>query len=60
MAPVSSLTVGIRPLSSAVKNVSGTQVSVCHDVENLKVFHQDECDSTTECYNNNNTILKQC
>lgn len=38
MAPVSSLTVGILPLSSAVKKVSGTQVRVCHDVANLKVF----------------------
>lgn len=36
IAPASSLTVGILPLSRAVKNVSGTQVSVCHDVANLK------------------------
>lgn len=36
IAPVSSLTVGIRPLSKAVKNVSGTHVKVCQDVANLK------------------------
>lgn len=36
MAPVSSRTVGMRPLNRAVKNVSGTQVNVCHDVENLQ------------------------
>lgn len=36
IAPVSSRTVGILPLRRAVKNVSGTHVKVCHDVENLK------------------------
>lgn len=36
IAPVSSRTVGMRPLSRAVKNVSGTHVRVCHEVENLK------------------------
>lgn len=35
IAPVSSFKLDIRPLSKAVKNVSGIHVSVCRDVENL-------------------------
>lgn len=41
MAPLSSRKLEMRPLSNAVKNVSGMQVSVCRDVENLeKIKHQ--------------------
>lgn len=36
MAPLSSRKLEMRPLSNAVKNVSGMQVSVCRDVENLE------------------------
>lgn len=36
IAPVSSRRLEIRPLNNAVKNVSGTHVNVCRDVENLK------------------------
>lgn len=36
IAPLSSLKLDILPLSNAVKNVSGIQVRVCRDVENLK------------------------
>lgn len=36
MAPLSSRNDEIRPLSNAVKNVSGMQVRVWRDVENLK------------------------
>lgn len=38
IAPLSSLKLEIRPLSNAVKNVSGIQVKVCRDVENLQIF----------------------
>lgn len=38
IAPLSSLKLEIRPLSNAVKNVSGIQVNVCRDVENLEIF----------------------
>lgn len=35
IAPLSSRKLDIRPLSRAVKNVSGTHVNVCREVENL-------------------------
>ena len=34
-APLSSLREEMRPLSSAVKKLSGTHVKVCQEVENL-------------------------
>lgn len=37
IAPLSSRKLDMRPLSKAVKNVSGIQVRVCRDVENLCV-----------------------
>lgn len=37
MAPLSSLKLDMRPLNSAVKNVSGMHVNVWRDVENLKM-----------------------
>lgn len=35
IAPLSSRKLDMRPPNNAVKNVSGTQVKVCRDVENL-------------------------
>ena len=61
--PVSSRKLEIRPLSSAVKNVSGIHVNVCRDVENLKFHTKGVNESASALVFNNETeamSLKIC